>query len=484
MKIPSKGISRDELFKRMEDYGAHDLQTHGGRTWAYVYDSGRARVEEVAKEAYLRFLSPNGLDPTVFPSLLRFENELMAMAAAHLNGGEEAVGSFTSGGTESCMLAVKTARDFFREKKPGIKEPEMILPVTAHAAFHKAAHYFCVKPVMVPVDPRTYKADVAALGEAVTENTILMVGSAVSYAHGVMDPIAEMGRLALEKDILLHVDGCVGAWMLPYFRRLGAEVPDFDFSVPGVTSLSMDFHKYAYCPKGASVILYKNKDLRRYQFFACAGWTGYTVINATIQSSKTGGPLAAAWATLNSFGDEGYLRIAEQTLEATRKVIAGIESIPSLRILGRPEFSMVAFTSDEVNVFDIIDEMKEKSWYIQPQLGFHGSKENIHLSVTGISLGRVEEMLADLRECVEKAAQAVHRGEESPLRQVLAGMDLSTLTPEGLGQLLSLAGISGGALPEKMAGINGILNSLPADLTEKLLIEYFNDLFRYNPEGE
>ena len=478
MKIPQKGIPKEELFRRMEEFGAQDLETHGGRTWAYVYDSGRAEVEQTAREAYLKFLSPNGLDPTVFPSLLRFENELMAMAAAHLSGGEEAVGSFTSGGTESCMLAVKTARDLFREKKPGIKEPEMILPVTAHAAFHKAAHYLCVKPVVVPVDPQTYKADLGAVAAAVNENTILLVGSAVSYAHGVIDPIAELGRLALERDLLLHVDACVGGWMLPYFRRLGAQVTDFDFSVPGVSSISMDFHKYAYCPKGASCVLYRDKELRRHQFFACAGWTGYTVINATIQSSKTGGPLAAAWTTLNAYGDEGYLEIARRTHEATKKVMAGIESIPELRILGRPEFSMVAFTSDQVDVFQIIDEMKERAWYIQPQLGFHGSKENIHLSITGISLDRADAMLADLRECVARAKELGGSGGEPPLAQALAGMDLTSLTPEGLGQLLAMAGISGGALPQRMAAINGILNSLPAPLTEKLLIEYFNDLFR------
>ncbi len=482
MRIPSKGMSKEELFRRMEAYGAHDLQTHGGRTWAYVYDSGQARIEETAREAYLKFLSPNGLDPTVFPSLLRFENEVVAMAAAHLNGGQEAVGSFTSGGTESCMLAVKTARDRFRELRPEIREPEMVLPVTAHAAFHKAAAYFCVKPVLTPVDPQTFKADVKAMGEAVTENTILLVGSAVSYAHGVVDPIAEMGRLALDKGLLLHVDGCVGAWMLPYFKRLGVPIPDFDFSVPGVTSMSLDFHKYAYCPKGASVILYKNKELRRHQFFACANWTGYTVINATIQSSKTGGPLAAAWATLNSYGDKGYLEIARRTYAATQKVIQGIQSIPELRILGRPEFSMVAFTSDQVSVFDIIDEMREKTWYVQPQLGFHGSKENIHLSVTGISLDRVEEMLADLRECVAKAKRQGADQKELPLMQALAKMDLSALTPEGLNQLLSMAGISGGALPQRMAEINNILNVLPPELTERLLIEYFNEMFRYKPD--
>jgi glutamate/tyrosine decarboxylase-like PLP-dependent enzyme len=196
------------------------------------------------------------------------------MAAAHLNGDENVAGNFTSGGTESIMLAVKTARDFARAKRPQIRAPEMVLPVTAHAAFQKAAHYLDVKPVLVPVDTTSFRADVDAVRTAITSNTILLVGSAVSYAHGVVDPIPELAQLALEHGLLLHVDGCMGGFLLPYFRRLGAAIPDFDFGVPGVTSISMDLHKYAFAAKGASTILYRSQELRRYQIYTCAQWTG------------------------------------------------------------------------------------------------------------------------------------------------------------------------------------------------------------------
>ncbi len=484
MKLPEKGVSREELFARLEAYAARDLDTHGGRTWAYVYDSGRREIEEVAEAAYIKFLWRNALDPTAFPSCVQLENELSAIAAEHLNGGPECVGSFTSGGTESCMLAVKTARDYFRAVKPEITEPEMILPVTAHAAFHKAAHYLGVKKVLVPVDEQTFKADPAAVEAAVTPNTILIVGSAVSYAHGVIDPIAELGRIALEHDLLFHVDACVGGWLLPYFKRLGAPVTDFDFSVPGVSSISMDWHKYAYCPKGASIVLYRNKELRRHQFFACAQWTGYTVINSTIQSSKGGGPVAAAWATINFVGDDGYLEIARRSLEATERIVAAIEEIPELRLLGRPEFCLIAFTSDEVSVFNIIDEMKERAWYVQPQLGFSGSKENIHLSVSAVSLERTEEMLADLRECVALAKERPSEGAAEMLQGVLADLEPGRLDAETLSRMLALAGIQDGTLPERMAEINEILNSLPPELKERLLIEFFNDLFHLkSPAG-
>ena len=319
MRIPEQGWSKQQVLEALEQFRADDMPWRDGRTWAYVYDPGR-EAEEVIKQAFAMYLSENALDPTVFPSTLRLENELVAMAAAHLYGDEQVVGNFTSGGTESIILAVKTARDHARALQPQIREPEIVLPTTAHAAFHKAAHYLDVKVVLAPVDPKTFKADVAAVRAAITPNTILLVGSAVSYAHGVVDPIEALGQLALEKSLLLHVDGCMGGFLLPYLRRAGAPVPRFEFDVPGVTSISMDFHKYAFAAKGASAILHRNKELRRYQIYACSNWTGYTVINPTVQSTKSAGPIAAAWAVLHFIGDEGYLEIARQVLDATRRI--------------------------------------------------------------------------------------------------------------------------------------------------------------------
>ena len=479
MKIPEKGMDKAKLFETLKGYRTNDLASKGGRTWAYVYDTGRAEIDEVAKEAYTAFLSENGLDPTVFPSLLRLENEIVAMARTHLNGDENVVGNFTSGGTESIILAVKAARDRARAERPEIREPEMILPVTAHAAFHKAAHYLDVKTVMTPVDPVTFKADPEAVEKAVTDNTVLIVGSAVSYAHGVIDPIEDLGRIALDNDVLLHVDGCVGAFLLPYFKRLGSDVPPYDFSAPGVTSISMDFHKYAYAPKGASIVLYRDRSIRKYQLYACSSWTGYTVINTAVQSSKTGGPLAAAWAVLNFIGDDGYLEIARDSLEATRKLIDGISRIPDLRILGTPQFCMVACASDTVNVFHVIDEMRDCGWYIQPQLEFpgSGSKENIHFSVTAISAKRVEAMLADLERCVKTAKGIETADIVGMIRQGLEGVDFSKIDDDDLKNMMKMAGIRPGGLPGRMAEINEILNALPPELRERVLIVYFNELF-------
>jgi glutamate/tyrosine decarboxylase-like PLP-dependent enzyme len=478
LSIPKRGRSKQEVLEALEAFRADDVKWRSGRTWAYVYDPG-PEAEELVKQAYSMYLSENGLDPTAFPSALRMETEIVAMAAAHLKGDENVVGNFTSGGTESILLAVKTARDWARANKPQIKEPEIILPVTAHAAFQKAAHYLCVKPVLVPVNTTTFEADPEAIRKAITPNTVLLVGSAISYAHGCVDPIAAIGQIALDHGLLLHVDGCMGGFLLPYFRRLGAPVPDFEFNVPGVTSISMDLHKYAFAAKGASVILYRSKDLRQYQIYTCATWTGYTIINPTVQSTKSAGPMAAAWAILNFIGDEGYLEIARQVLDATRRIADGIEKIDGLRLLGRPDMNLVAFTSDSVNVFHIIDEMKARGWYVQPQLGFMGSKENIHLSINPASVQWVDALLADLRECTMIARKLPPDSFAESIKEMVQGLDANSMTPDGLTQMLAMAGISSTSLPERMAGISGILNSLPAALSEKLLTAFFNDLYRY-----
>ncbi len=477
MPIPKQGLSRDEVFRQLEGFRAQDMPWRDGRTWAYVYDPGKD-AEEVIKQAFSMYLTENALDPTVFPSMLALENDLVAMAAAHLQGDENVVGNFTSGGTESIILAVKTARDRARALRPEIREPELLLASTGHAAFQKACHYLDVRPVVVPVDPKTFKADPVAMRAAVTKNTVLMVGSAVSYAHGVVDPIRELGEIALERGLLLHVDGCMGGFLLPYFRRLGAPVPDFEFHVPGVTSISMDFHKYAFAAKGASVILHRSAELRKYQIYACSNWTGYTVINPTVQSTKSGGPLAAAWAALHFIGDDGYLEIARTVLEATRRIAAGVREIPGLRLLGEPEMNLVAFTSDEVSVFHVIDEMKQRGWYIQPQLGFGNSKENIHLSINPASARWVDALLADLQECVEKARSMPSSDLASKLEPLLKTLDPKTLGDDQLRGMLALAGAGGAALPSRMADVNEVMNALPAALREKLLVTYFNTLYR------
>jgi sphinganine-1-phosphate aldolase len=467
--------SPDTIMSRLSALRSGDLPTHGGRTWAYVYDSGLQAIDELAARAYAAYLSVNGLDPTVFPSLIGLENEVVSRAARLLRGDGETVGTFTSGGTESCMLAVKAARD----RCAGVKQPEIVLPLTAHAAFHKAARLFGLTVVPTAVDPSTFRADPAAIVDAITDRTVLVVASAVSYAHGVVDPIGSIAAASAARGVLCHVDACIGGWVLPYFRRLGDPVPDFDFSVPGVTSISVDLHKYAYCPKGASVLLYRNAELRRHQYFACSDWPGYTIINATLQSTKSGGPLAAAWAVLNFVGDNGYLELARKTRDATRRLISGIDAIEGIEVLGEPDSSLVPFGSSEVDLFEVCDELRARGWYVQPQLAFGRLPRNLHLTVTAASVDQVDPLLADLKASVV-AARASHPQPVDPgLVAAAQALDPETLTSEAFGQLLAMAGVSLEAgLPARMAPINRILEALPGALRERLLVEFMGRLYR------
>lgn len=481
MRIPEHGASEEAVLKQLEEYRANDVPWRSGRTFGYVYDGGR-EAEAVAKKAYMSFLSENALDPTVYPSLLRFENEIVGMAARHLNGDADVVGNFTSGGTESIILACKAARDRERARRPDLGTPEIILPVTGHAAFHKAATYLGMKVVPARVDPGTFKADVAAVRSALSPNTVLLVASAPSYAHGVVDPVAEIGQVALEHDRLFHVDGCIGGFLLPYFAKLGDAVPPFDFSVPGVTSISMDLHKYAYAAKGASVILYRDKSLRRHQLFTSAAWTGYTMINTTIQSSKSGGPLAAAWAVLQFLGEDGYLELARQVRDASRRLVEGIDAIDGLYVMGKPEMTLIAVASDELSVFHVIDLMRERQWYIQPQLAFDGLKENFHLLVSPGNTAWVEQFLTDLDECTQQAKTLESGAMARQIEEAFATIDPDSLSKETFDQMLGMAGIGSYDIPEKMADINEILNALPQRLAEKLLGEFVNELFRQPSE--
>jgi sphinganine-1-phosphate aldolase len=262
-------------------------------------------------------------------------------------------------------------------------------------------------------------------------------------------------------------------------------VPDYDFRVPGVTSISMDLHKYAFAAKGASTILYRNKELRKHQMYASSNWTGYTVINTTVQSTKSAGPIAAAWAALNFIGDDGYTEIARRVLDATRRIVAAIDDMSDLRVLGRPDMNLVAFTSDTVSIFHVIDEMKERGWYVQPQLAYGSSPENIHLSINPESVDRTDAMLSDLRECVELARTMPSGQLAAAVTETFGGMDPDDFDDGALKGMLGMAGIEGTALPGRMAEINEVLNALPVPLRERILVTYLNELFRRpgGPDG-
>jgi glutamate/tyrosine decarboxylase-like PLP-dependent enzyme len=306
----------------------------------------------------------------------------------------------------------------------------------------------------------------------------MIVGSAPSYAHGVVDPIVEMAAIAREHDLWFHTDACMGGFLLPYFKRLGAAVPDFDFTVPGVSSISVDLHKYAYCPKGASIVLYRNKALRKPQIFACSHWVGYTIVNNAVQSSKSGGPMAAAWAVLHFVGDDGYLEIARRKREAVARIAAGIRAIDGLRLMTEPDMTLVSFTADGTDVFAIVDEMHQRGWYVQPSLAYDNSPAHIHLSISASNVGGEDRFLADLAASTAAAKEARPGPLQQMLQQVLDGLDPQNLSEADIDGMLAMAGIGGGSpLPGRTAEINAVLNLLPPAVREKLLTAYVNNLF-------
>jgi sphinganine-1-phosphate aldolase len=478
--IPTRASTPDEIATRLEGFRDADLDWRSGKVWAYMFDPGET-AERVIKQAYAAYLSENGLDPTAFPSLVRLEKEVVGMAANHLGGDAEVVGNFTSGGTESIILAVKAARDWARARRGELarsaQRPKIILPVTAHAAFHKAAHYLDLDKVLVDVDPTTFKADPAAMRAAIDEHAIMMVGSAVSYAHCVIDPIAELAAIAAEHQLWMHVDGCMGGFLLPYFRKLGREVPAFGFEVPGVCSISMDLHKYAFAAKGASVVLYRDKALRRHQIFTCADWTGYAISNPTVQSSKSGGPVAAAWAVMNYFGEPGYLDLAERVLAATQRVMEFVDAHADLRLIGRSDMNHVAFGSDAVPVFRLAEALNKKGWYVQVQLSYASSPANIHLCINPANLRWLDALLADIDACVDAVRDSPPSPVVASLQQALAQVDLAKVDDQTLRQMMTMAGIAPGSIPKVGAEVNEVLDALDPKFRERVLTEFMNELF-------
>lgn len=401
-RLTSQGMSHQDVLAKMRELRADDANWKEGRTWSLVYNAGED-IRRLLADAYTEFMSENGLSPLAFPSLRTFESEVLAIAA-ELFQGETAAGTMTSGGTESILMAVKTARDFARAEK-GITAPEMVLPASVHPAFQKAAHYFDVKPVNVPI-AADFRADVEAMRAAVGPNTVLVVGSAPAYPHGVVDPITELAAMAQAKGVLFHVDACLGGFLLPFARKLGHDVPPFDFTVPGVTSLSADLHKYGYAAKGASLVLYRTPELRRYQFFTYADWCGGIYASPSMAGTRPGGAIAAAWAILKYLGEDGYLKLAGTVLDTARTLREGIAAVPGLKLLGEPKLSVFAFSSDSLDVYALGDAMEARGWKLDRQMG----PPALHLMVTPAHAKVAEPFLADLREC----AGSLANGEPAP----------------------------------------------------------------------
>lgn len=466
--------------ERLRTLQGADLPVHGGRTLAYVYDAGDPEIDRIAREAVAAYAASNALDPTAFPSLLRMENELVGFACGLLDAPDTAVGTVTSGGTESILLAVQGARD----SRPEVTRPRMVLPATAHAAFHKAAHYFGVEAVLVPVGP-DFRADAAAVADAIDDDTVLVVASAPSYAHGVVDPVAEIAAAAAARGVRCHVDACIGGWVLPYAARLGREVPAWTFAVEGVTSISVDTHKYAYAPKGTSLLLHRDAGLRKAQFFASAAWPGYTMLNATTQSTRSGGPIAGTWAVVEHVGDSGYAELAGRAFDAVDAIVDRIESEAGLRLVASPDSTLVTLaTDDSLDPFTLTDELVSRGWYVQPQLSCGTDGPSIHLSVSAGTLAHVEEFGVALSGAVAAARASGPVTVDPEVVAFIEALDPAALSDQDFDGLLAAAGLVGVSaegdleLPTRMAQVNAMLDVASPVMREALLTAFLDRLQR------
>lgn len=394
LPFPVDGRPVDDLLAEIRSGRGEDADWRGGRTFSLVYNPADPELERLQEAVAQEYLHENYLNPFAFPSLMHMEQEVVAMAS-DLFGAASAGGKLTSGGTESIFLAVQVAREHARTAR-SIAEPRLVTASTAHPAFAKAAHYLDVEHVLVPVGADGRLAPDAA-AEALDDRTALLVGSAPSYPFGVIDPIPELAALAAERGVLFHVDACLGGWLLPFWARLGEPVPPWDMSVPGVTSLSADIHKYGWCFKGVSVLLHADPEMVRHQYFLYDAWPGGLYGSATTAGTRPAAPIAAAWATIKHLGESGYLRLAAQVRDATHLFRSGIKAIDGLHITGDPVMGVMEIASDDLDLAAVNDVMEDRGWHLDRQQG------GLHLMLSPYHLIVVEEFLADLA-----AAVAIH----------------------------------------------------------------------------
>ena len=409
--MPEVGLPEAEVMQLLITMKQGDQDWRGGRVFSLVYSAGDD-VHELLSDAQSLFSAENGLNLLAFPSIGVMQHDIVCNTATLLGGddpaaGGEVEGYLTSGGTESLLQAVKTARDVGRAR--GVARPGVVAAESAHAAFTKAADYFDVDLVRVPVDD-DFRVDAGALADACSDSTIMVVGSAPTYPQGVIDPIGDIAALALDRGILCHVDACMGGFLLPFLRELGRVDEPFDFTVPGVTSISADVHKYGYASKGVSVILYRNHELARHQVFVTTDWLGGLYASTAMAGTRPAGPVAAAWAALMHIGHQGYLELTRIAHDAARELRAGIEAIDALEVRGEPPATVIAFGARDPSALDIFavgERLATGGWYLDRQ----NRPDSLHATVHAGSAATVPALVADLGRAVRAvgSSRAVSR---------------------------------------------------------------------------
>jgi sphinganine-1-phosphate aldolase len=475
--FPEKGSGSETILESMEKIRQSDTEWKTGKMFGYVFDPGD-EASVLAEKAFLNFAHLNRLSPTSFPSLRKFENEVVSMCAHLLHGDENVVGSVTSGGTESIIMAVLVAREMDKNKDKRGHNPEVIMPVTAHPAFLKACHYLSLTPRIIPVG-EDKRVDVNLFRQAINDDTILLVCSAPCFPFGVIDHVAEIASIAIEKKKLLHVDACMGGFMLPFMKDVGYPVPGFDFKLPGVTSISLDAHKFGYSMKGASIILYRNPEMRMKQFYIYPDWPGGIFASVALMGTRSGGSVAGAWALINYMGKEGYRKIVKQVIEATKKIISGINSIPGLHVISNPDMSLLAFTSEKYDIFTIADMMEEKGWHLDRQQ----LPDSLHLTISKGNVETADQFISDLREVMSQTEKLQSEAKSAQFTVRAAKVASKILPGKTIGKIAARMSrkeqSEDSHKPPRQAAIYGITGSLKSrDKVSDAIAGLLDEMYR------
>ena len=410
MQMPETGRDWNDVRAEMVARGGGDAQWRDGRTAVYVFNAG-PEISAVQHDAYGLYMAENGLGPLAFPSLAQMEKEVIGMGLGLLHGPDGSTGAMTSGGTDSITMAMKTARDYARSLGKPREGQNVVLPQSAHLAFDKAAHLMDIEIRRVPLKTDgSYEADPVAMSDAVDAATIMMVGSAPNFPHGIIDPIAALGEVAAKNGVWLHVDACVGGYFAPFARMNGVPVPAFDFEVPAVQSMSADLHKYGYCAKGASTVLFRSEELYAHMPFDMAGWSGAPMKTPTLAGTRPGGAISAAWGVMNTLGVEGYKRLQGQVCATRERMEDGVKRL-GFEIVGNPILGLMAFHHPDAHAFAIYGEIFRRGWFTSV------TKEppSLHLMLSPKHADVADAYLADLEASV-KAVQAGKAGEKVEAR--------------------------------------------------------------------
>jgi len=400
--LPEKGRSRGDVLAQMRALKAGDADWQHGRVPLFVFKA-TDELSEVGRDAFMEFFTENALGgKRAFPSVKKMEDAVVDMALSLFHAPEDAVGFMSTGGTESIIQAVQTCRDWNRKRRGDAKHRGNIVAAhSVHPAFDKGAKLMDLEVRRVPVGA-DFRADPAAMEAAIDADTIMLVGSAPCFPYGVIDPIADLAAVARRRDVWLHVDACVGGYLAPFAKQIGRDIPDFDFAVPGVASMSADLHKFGFCPKPASTVFYRDADKARHHSFDFSDWPNGRFLTGTLVGTRPAGGVAGAWATFQYLGQEGYREIAKKLMGFIDDYRRGLEGIEGLRVVGNPHLSIVAFTADDVDVFRVAEAMEKRGWLP----GLLQQPKAIHRMLSLIQAPSLDEYLADL-----KAALAAVRGE-------------------------------------------------------------------------